>query len=148
MADTKFSALPAASALSGSEKVIGLQGAAATQVGVQAIVDLPSTTKAVTGEIAGVNTQAGTAYTLTAADKGCLVIATNASAVTITVPLGIFKKNAVVYIKQSGAGQVTMAAASGVTLETEVSLKTRAVRGVLALIFHADDAATVVGAMA
>lgn len=146
MSNPKLSQLPAADALTGTETAIGLQGGAAKQIVLDDVIALPSPNKAVTGEIAGVNVQAGTAYVLAASDKGKLVVCSNASAIAVTVPTG-FKAKSVVYVKQGGAGQVTLSPAAGVTLETASTLKTRAARSVIALIFHADDQATVVGDM-
>ncbi|ULU26583.1 hypothetical protein [Dyella terrae] len=147
MSNPKFSQLPLSGALTGTETVVGLQGGTASQITTQAIADLPSTTKAVAGEITSVNNQVGTAYVLQGTDKGALVVATNASAITVTVPQGI-KQKTVIYIKQGGAGQVTLVPASGVTLDTAASVSTRVVRSVIALVFHANDAATVVGDLA
>lgn len=147
MANTKFSALPVADALSGTEIMPVVQGGAAKSLAVDSLLARPVPSKAVTGEIAGVNPQVGAAYALQATDKGCLVVCTNANAITVSVPIG-FKANTVLYIKQGGAGQVTLSPASGVTLETASTLLTRGPRSVLALIFHANDAATVVGDMA
>lgn len=62
------------------------------------------------------NFQTGTTYTVQASDLGKLIICTNAAAIVLTIPPGL----AVGFqfaIKQGGAGQVTMAAGSGVTLQ-------------------------------
>lgn len=147
MSNPKFSQLPQAQPLTGTEPVVGLQGGSAVQMAAQAIADLPSPNKAVAGEITGVNNQLLTAYSLQASDKGALVTFNNASAITVTVPTG-FKQKTVIYLKQVGVGQVTLAPASGVTLDTAASLSTRTVRSVIALVFHANDAATVVGDLA
>lgn len=63
--------------------------------------------------------QTGTTYTIALTNKDCLTQFTNASAVTVTVPTNAsvaFPIGAQVHIQQSGAGQVTVAAASGVTV--------------------------------
>jgi hypothetical protein len=63
----------------------------------------------------GVNTQSGVSYTLIANDNGRVIVFTNGSAVTLTVPSGLgagFSCSVVQY----GAGQVTVAAGSGATL--------------------------------
>lgn len=64
--------------------------------------------------IGGTNAQSGTTYTLAATDCGKTVIATNASAITITTlnSLGI---GCAIAIEQGGAGQITIAAGSGAT---------------------------------
>jgi hypothetical protein len=65
------------------------------------------------------NTQTGTTYTLTANDAGQLVTLTNASAITLTVPTNAsvpFAIGTQITIAQSGAGQVTVAGDTGVTV--------------------------------
>jgi len=63
----------------------------------------------------GIDTQSGTTYTLLPDDNGMVVVFTNSSAVTLTVPSGLnvgFSCSVVQY----GAGQVTISAGSGATL--------------------------------
>lgn len=65
------------------------------------------------------NTQTGTTYTLVAGDAGSLVTLSNAAAITLTVPLNssvAFAIGSQITIAQSGAGQVTVAGAVGVTI--------------------------------
>ena len=65
------------------------------------------------------NTQTGTTYTLVAGDAGDLVTLNNASAITLTVPLNssvAFATGTQITIAQTGAGQVTVAGAVGVTV--------------------------------
>jgi hypothetical protein len=65
------------------------------------------------------NAQTGTTYTLVLTDNGRLVTLSNASAITLTVPLNssvAFATGAIINIQQIGAGQVTVAGASGVTV--------------------------------
>jgi hypothetical protein len=65
------------------------------------------------------NAQTGTTYTLAASDAGDLVTLTNASAITLTVPTNAsvpFAIGTQVTIAQSGAGQVTISPAVGVTV--------------------------------
>ena len=66
--------------------------------------------------IAGFDAQTGTSYTLVAGDVNKLVTANNASAITITVPPSVYSANDVINVQQIGAGQVTFAAGSGVTI--------------------------------
>lgn len=65
--------------------------------------------------IVAANVVSATTYTLTAADKGNVIICTNAGAVTITVPSGL---GSTFYcaVMQRGAGLVTASAGAGVTL--------------------------------
>lgn len=70
-------------------------------------------------EGASINAQTGTSYTLTLSDAGKLVILDNASAVTLTVPPNssvAFPTGTVINLAQLGAGQVTAAEGSGVTV--------------------------------
>lgn len=65
------------------------------------------------------NAQTGTTYTLALSDLGALVELSNASPITLTVPLESSVAFAVgdrVDIVQTGAGQVTIAGAGGVTV--------------------------------
>jgi hypothetical protein len=65
------------------------------------------------------NTQTGTTYTIAATDAGDLVTLTNSSPITLTVPTNAtipFAIGTQITIAQSGAGQVTVAGAVGVTV--------------------------------
>ena len=62
------------------------------------------------------NAQTNTTYTLASSDAGIFVTLNNASAITLTVPPSTFNTGAAIYIQQIGAGQVTVAAGSGVTI--------------------------------
>jgi hypothetical protein len=55
------------------------------------------------------NAQTGTTYTLVAGDLNKLVTLSNASAITLTVPNGIFTTGQQINIQQLGVGQVTVA---------------------------------------
>ena len=68
------------------------------------------------GGIGGFNAQTGTTYTLVIGDLNKLVTASNASAITVTVPPSVFAANDVINLQQIGAGQVTFAQGSGVTI--------------------------------
>ena len=61
------------------------------------------------------NAQTGTTYTLAATDASKVVTATNASAITVTVPSGVFVAGDIITVINSGAGLVTFAA-SGTTI--------------------------------
>ncbi len=67
----------------------------------------------------GVNAQTGTTYTTVLADNGKLVTQTNASAITTTIPpfsSVAYPVGTQLNFAQYGAGQVTFAAGSGVTI--------------------------------
>jgi hypothetical protein len=66
-------------------------------------------------------TESGTTYTLELTDAGNVVELTSASSVTVTVPPNAsvaFPTGTVVGLHQYGAGQVTVAAGSGVTIRS------------------------------
>lgn len=63
------------------------------------------------------NAQTGTTYTLVAADAANkLVTASNASAITVTVPPSVFTTGNTINLQQIGAGQVTFSQGAGVTI--------------------------------
>lgn len=62
------------------------------------------------------NAQTGTTYTLVAADLGKWVTLSNASGITLTVPPSVFITGNTINIQATGAGQVTLAQGSGVTI--------------------------------
>jgi len=75
------------------------------------------------------NAQTGTTYTLVLADEGKLVTLSNASAITLTVPPNssvAFDVGTYIDLAQIGAGQVTVAQGSGVTVNATPGLKFRA----------------------
>ena len=72
-----------------------------------------------------INSQTGTTYTLVLADEYKLVTLSNAAAITLTVPTNAsvaFPVGTQIVVRQGGAGQVTVAAAGGVTLQSRASL--------------------------
>ncbi len=96
------------------------------------------------------NAQTGTTYTLVLTDNGRLVTLSNASAITVTVPLNssvAFATGAIINLQQIGAGQVTVAGASGVTLNgTGTAL--RAQWSAASLVKTATDTWTLIGDLA
>ena len=63
------------------------------------------------------NAQTGTTYTLVSADaENKLVTLSNANPITLTVPPSVFTAGQQINIAQLGAGQVTLAQGSGVTI--------------------------------
>jgi hypothetical protein len=76
-----------------------------------------------------INAQTGTTYTLVLADAEKLVTLSNGSAITLTVPTNAsvaFPTGVHIDLAQIGAGQVTVAAAGGVTVNSTPTLKFRA----------------------
>jgi hypothetical protein len=69
----------------------------------------------------GINAQTGTSYTFVLDDAGKLVTASNASAITVTIPPAssvAYPVGTQLNIVQKGAGQVTFAQGSGVTINS------------------------------
>jgi hypothetical protein len=97
------------------------------------------------------NAQTGTAYTLVLADAGKLVTLSNASAITLTVPLSSSVAYAIgtsIDMVQIGAGQVTVAATVGVTVNSTPGLKFRAQYSAATLLKIAADTWVLVGDLA
>lgn len=95
------------------------------------------------------NAQTGTTYTLVAADLGKLVTLSNASAITLTVPPSVFSAGNQIHIQQIGAGQVTFAQGSGVTITstgaTASAPKLRAQYSAATIICTASNTFTILG---
>jgi len=106
-------------------------------------------TGAAGGGIAAINAQTGTTYTLVAGDLNDLVTLNNAGAITLTVPPSVFSANDVINIAQIGAGQVTFAQGSGVTITstgaTASAPKLRAQYSTASVICTASNTFLVVG---
>jgi hypothetical protein len=64
----------------------------------------------------GISTISTSSYTLNNNDNGIIVVFTSGSAVTLTIPAGLTERFTC-SIVQYGAGQVTVAAGAGVTLQ-------------------------------
>ena len=104
------------------------------------------------GGISGFNAQTGTTYTLVSGDVNKLVTASNASAITVTVPPSVYSANDVINIAQIGAGQVTFAQGAGVTITstgaTSTAPKLRAQYSAASIICTASNTFLVVGDIA
>lgn len=101
------------------------------------------------------NAQTGTTYTTVLADNGKLVTLSNASPITLTVPLNssvAYATGAIINVQQIGAGQVTIQGASGVTITstgaTATTPKTRAQYSAASIIKTGTDSWTVIGDIA
>ena len=96
------------------------------------------------------NAQTGTTYTLVAADASYkLVTASNAAAITVTVPPSVFTAGDVINLQQIGAGQVTFAQGAGVTITstgaTATAPKLRAQYSTCSIVCTASNNFTVIG---
>lgn len=90
-------------------------------------------------------------YSLVLADLGTLVQLDKASAINLTVPTNAsqaFAVGAQVWLEQIGAGQVTVVAAGGVTINRDTGLKISAQWKMAALIKTATDTWDLIGALA
>lgn len=95
------------------------------------------------------NAQTGTTYTLVVGDLNKLVTCSNASSITLTVPPSVFSVGNQIHIQQIGAGQVTFAQGSGVTITstgaTASAPKLRAQYSAATVICTASNTFTILG---
>jgi hypothetical protein len=102
-----------------------------------------------------INAQTGTTYTFVLTDNGKFVTASNASAITVTIPPAssvAYATGAQLNIIQKGAGQVTFAAGSGVTIRstgaTAAAPKLRAQYSSATAVYEGSDVWYVIGDIA
>lgn len=94
--------------------------------------------------------ETGTARTLDLDDNNATILCTNGSAVTVTVPPLAdvdWPDSATIYLHQSGAGKITVAAGAGVTLRYPASVlpSTSAQYATIGIRMISDDVWAVVG---
>lgn len=98
------------------------------------------------------NAQTGTTYTLVGSDLGKWVTLSNAGSITLTVPPSVFTTGNTINIQAIGAGQVTLAQGSGVTITstgaTASAPKLRAQYSAATIICTGSNTFTVVGDLA
>lgn len=101
------------------------------------------------------NAQTGTTYTPVSGDANKLITASNASAITITLPPSVFTAGQTFDVQQIGAGQVTFAQGSGVTITSTGATATApkiakqyAAAQVICMVGGATPTFTVIGALA
>jgi hypothetical protein len=95
-----------------------------------------------------VRTQSGTTYTLVLGDAGDYIQTTSTTAVTITVPPQssvTWAADTEIYFEQNNTGQITIAAGSGVTINSSETLKSFARYSVIALKRVAENVWTLTG---
>ena len=93
------------------------------------------------------NAQTGTTYTLLSTDLNKLVTLSNASAITVTIPNGVFTTGQQINFQQIGAGQVTFAS-DGTTSFTGTGTKLRAQYSAATLICTGTNTFTLIGDLA
>lgn len=115
-----------------------ITGTLSSQTDLQAALDA----KATKGQLAGINDQTGTTYTLVLSDAGKDVRCTNSAAVTLTIPPNssvAFPVGTILNFSQGGTGTVTASAGTGVTLNAASGFTTSAQYDVRALEQVATD---------
>jgi hypothetical protein len=128
---------------------IDSSGVTAISSGVIVNADVSATAAIELGKLADISTNAQTAsYTLVLADKNKIVEMNVASANNLTVPLNssvAFPVGSQINILQTGAGQTTIVATGGVTINAAPGLKMRAQWSYATLIKRAENTWVLVG---
>lgn len=97
---------------------LSIDSTVATLAGSQTLTNKTLTSPIINGGLINLtlNAQTGTTYTTVGSDSGKLVTLSNASAITVTLPPSVYAVGEQINFVQLGAGQVTFAQGSGVTI--------------------------------
>lgn len=97
---------------------LSIDSTVTTLTGSQTLTNKTLTAPVINGGLINLtlNAQTGTTYTAVASDSGKLVTLSNAGAITLTLPPSVFAIGEQINFVQMGAGQVTFAQGSGVTI--------------------------------
>lgn len=132
-----------------STGTIAIDSTVATLTGTQTLTNktLTSPTINTAKTTIGFNAQTGTTYSLVLTDQDKLVTCSNASAVTVTVPNGIFSVGQSINLQQIGAGQVTVAS-DGTTVITGTGTALRTQYSAATLVCTSSNNFTLIGDLA
>jgi len=99
---------------------LAIDSTVATLTGSQTLTNKTLTAPVINGGLINLslNAQTGTTYTTVAGDSGKLVTLSNASAITCTLPPSVYSIGEQINFVQLGAGQVTFAQGSMVTIRS------------------------------
>ena len=99
---------------------LAIDSTVATLTGSQTLTNKTLTAPVINGGLINLtlNAQTGTTYTAVAGDSGKLVTLSNASAITCTLPPSVYSIGEQINFVQLGAGQVTFAQGSMVTIRS------------------------------
>ena len=105
---------------SSGDVTLSIGSSVTTLTGTQTLTNKTLTSPALTAPVITqtINAQTGTTYTLVSTDANALVQLNNASAITLTLPPSVFSIGQSIDVYQRGAGQVTFAQGSGVTIRS------------------------------
>jgi hypothetical protein len=133
---------------------VAIDATVATLTGTQTLTNktLTSPTINTPKTTIGFNAQTGTTYSLVLTDQDKLVTCSNASAISVTVPNGIFSAGQSINIQQIGAGQVTIISDGTTVLTstgaTSTAPKLRAQYSAATIICTSSNNFTVIGDLA
>lgn len=106
---------------------------------LQPLSDLPAHDDTKSDVTRAINAQTGTTYTFVLTDAGKICEFSNSSAVTVTIPPNssvAFSVGTQIEVVQSGAGKVTLAEGSGVTIKSVGSQKSLAAQEAGATLYQ------------
>jgi hypothetical protein len=136
----------------------GVTGALATFLGTSTSANLAALVSDETGSgslvfgtaptiAIGINAQTGTTYTPVLADAAKLITLNNSSAITLTIPAGVFSAGQIINIQQIGLGQVTVQG-DGTSTVTGTGTKLRVQYSAASIVCTATNTFQLIGDLA